>query len=239
MTTNHENKVCIECGRNTNHNGQSLRLTTYEIYFHEKYEEVLLCLFCADHIGYLERQTVFRIMGFSHEHERKSIEFNELVKLCANILPFDIERIKQDEQDEQDNEKITKLSVAKYLQFMLQFYRIYLDIGLIKADIGYNMYLNLYPIPNIIVFDDDRYYQRWNPLVTWTGAEGFKYKTDENPFYSHYCFEYKGVNLYISPGYFKEEPYCDYASGCSCLDTINPLDTLKEYANKDDILIKK
>ena len=240
MSDNITEKAVCECCERNIYNGLPMRLTLYETCY-EDHIEKLLCLNCADHLGLVERDIIFRVIS-STPYEGTRIKFSELVKLCANIIPFDIKKIKgYNDQDDQDDQKVMKLSVAKYLQFMLQFYGIYLEIGLIKANIEYDMYLKLHPIPNMIRFDDNRYYHMWNPLVRWFGAEGFKYKTyQDNPFNSNYCFEYEGVNFYISPSYFREEndECCDMYT-CTARELSPPLYTLNEYTDKDDILIKE
>lgn len=238
MTTNHKNFVCEDCNSDT-YNNRHLELREYVTCYLEEKEYSYLCPNCADFWGLLERDRIFEIIG-SNYRSGTPIEFSELVELCANILPFDIEDTKG--YDDPDDEEAMEEAVSTYLQYVLQFYKIYLEIGYIKVNVGYDMFLKLHTIPTHVHNYQSRYYHNWNPLVRWNGAENFKFKTNEgNPFNSFYCFEYEGVNFYVDPDYFEDYPYNYYTCECGADMSPNkdPLDILKEYANKDDILIKE
>jgi hypothetical protein len=239
--TDHEDEhfVCDNCQSHEHYN-RALYFTKYYFHCGDTFQNTYLCPNCADYWGLIDRNMIFQIIG-STPFDGESIDFENLTDLCANILPFPLESIR--EYDDEDDEEVMEYSVAKYLQFILQFYGIYLEVSHLDTEGGWEMYLKLHSIPNSIVID---YMQRYHSLIEWRDVECFSYKRVDDldvefENYQYYFVYDKTVKFTLSNvlrEYFMDLPLYLCECGGDLSQPVDPFFMLNKFKDRDDMLVK-
>lgn len=233
MVTKYKNSVCTDCKCSTTQQGDGLVLKNFTTYDGDGNEEkVLFCFNCAYNRGVYQNDKIRDILNITRPGS--NIDFSDLLELCKNIIPEDVI-------------KLNPLTVAKYLQFMLQFLKIYLEIG-INIDTE-EIRLILHPIPNGLF--KDRYYidsfycnyEILNPLVK-IPYQNLILRTvndddddgDGLPKFWVLEHEDKGLYYYIDSNLFINTEECCDRYNCVSQIEDDPLTILEEIKDKTDIL---